>query len=113
VAVGDNGDRSDGVWIEPPGKNSNVICDMVGRIYDGDAGCTQLTDEDLANAELIASAPADISYLLEQVDTLRAALRQITATQEEILTDYAAHQKCVSIAVAALSASTPQNSNTE
>ncbi len=47
---------SDGVWISPPDKNANIICDIVGRIDDREAG-TQVTDEDLANAQLIAAAP--------------------------------------------------------
>ena len=46
----------DGVWISGPDKNANVLCDIIGRIDDREAG-TQITDEDLANARLIAAAP--------------------------------------------------------
>jgi antitoxin (DNA-binding transcriptional repressor) of toxin-antitoxin stability system len=53
--IGDSGTRSDGIWIEPTDKNANVLADIVGRLNDGED--TQITDEDIANARLIAAAP--------------------------------------------------------
>lgn len=49
-------DVTEGVWIAPTDDNENVICDMVGRLSDPEAG-TQITDEDMENARLIAAAP--------------------------------------------------------
>lgn len=45
-------DGEDGLWIEGPNSNQNVICDLVQR------DCEQEYDaEDHANAKLIAAAP--------------------------------------------------------
>jgi hypothetical protein len=59
------GGDGDSVWVEPADKNANVICDLIGRLYDSDSGKTQLTEEDIANAHLIAASPD----LLEACET--------------------------------------------
>jgi hypothetical protein len=46
---------SDGLYVRPADVTANVICDIVGRTGDGKAN--DQTDEDLANAQLIAAAP--------------------------------------------------------
>ncbi len=44
--------KTGGVWVGPPNDHENVICDIVGR-----KGAAAWTEEDHANAYLIAAAP--------------------------------------------------------
>lgn len=67
--------ESDGVWVSPPDGTENVICDIVGRLTDIKNGQTQITDEDLANAHLIAAAP-------ELLRCVQGALLVVTKTSD-------------------------------
>lgn len=68
----DDGSRSDGLWVSGPSRGEPVICDLVGRLYDHEAQCGQLTGEDVANAHLIAAAPDLLAALKRTVDTIKA-----------------------------------------
>lgn len=60
------------LWVEGPDPDRNVICDIVGRQENGeyDAG---LTNEDEANAILIAAAPRLAAALNDLLDALPSA----------------------------------------
>jgi hypothetical protein len=50
--------EAEGIWIERAGRadDDNVICDLVGRVYDRKKQTNLLTDEDRANAAFIVRA---------------------------------------------------------
>jgi hypothetical protein len=73
--VVDDGSRCDGVWVSPPDGAKPVICDLIGRVFDREAGCSQITPEDEANARLIAAAP-------EMYEALKAARTSLAASAE-------------------------------
>lgn len=55
-------DVDETVWVSAKAQD-NVICDIVGRIWDFEAKTSQITDEDIANARLIAAAPEMLEAL--------------------------------------------------
>jgi hypothetical protein len=50
----------EGIWVSGPDGSQNVVCDIVARKYENheDDSSAVFTDEDYANARLIAAAPA-------------------------------------------------------
>jgi hypothetical protein len=65
-------DVDEGVWVSPQNTNNNIICDIVGRIWDPEAKATQITDEDIENARLIAAAPDMLEALEKVIDLAKA-----------------------------------------
>lgn len=79
-SVGDTGTRGDGIWIQPADLNANVICDLVGRLNVPEEDTTQITDEDVANAHLIAAAPT----MLDALNNVRGFLRKLGYTSSTV-----------------------------
>lgn len=69
--------EEDGIWVTGPDQNANVICDIVGRIANG----KQHTEEDEANALLIAAAPE----LLAACEIAAAALGTYPDRRSQVL----------------------------
>lgn len=60
-------DDPDGVYIYLGGRpTENIVCDIIGRVYDEEARVSVIKSEDLANARLIAAAPAQ-SLILDML----------------------------------------------
>jgi hypothetical protein len=55
-------------WITGPNLSANVVCDLVPRTGGG------ITDEDIANGELIVAAVNSYAAHLKAVEALRALL---------------------------------------
>lgn len=81
------------LWVEGPDPDRNVICDIIGRQENGeyDAG---LTDEDEANARLIAAAPRLAEALKELVrineehnDAISAIISKPLGWKDDYLND--------------------------
>ena len=60
------GEVDDGLWVSPPNRGQNVICDIVGRTFG------QVGDEDVANARLIAASPDLYEALVNTAQALAA-----------------------------------------
>jgi len=50
-------DGMGGMWVTGPDRNAPVVCDIVARSHYSENGNPILTEEDEANAKLIAAAP--------------------------------------------------------
>lgn len=73
-------EEKDAIWISPPNPKDNVICDVVGRIYDIEKATVDFTDEDVANAHLIAAAP-------EMLEELENVLKDLNAFIDAVVVD--------------------------
>jgi hypothetical protein len=68
---------TDRVWVQTTDADANVICDIIGRVWDKSVGGSVIKAEDFANARLIAASPDLLASCKELRDALAGAIRVV------------------------------------